>query len=225
MRIPCNVDDMFLYYMLKNSLLCTAWNTQQPWNSVDPVTREVSIYLSFLSKHGPMDYSVTGPNGASAFGTMVNGTIAFKLSLKEDIKMWNDYLRFQLRKQQSRRNVEAEEIEVYLRLMNGRPKGLVRMFGKIPMEPSAFHHIMCREPGLGFIGHYQDGKLIGPSWQGLIGGGWIYGVTDQHGEFSGDNIAYIYPDNSTALLGEFRKGKMVIIKAVGKEILVISLSH
>ena len=37
----------------------------------------------------------------------------------------------------------------------------------------------------------------------------MYGVTDKAGDFTGPDIAYIYPDNSTALLGHFYKGHMV----------------
>ena len=66
-----------------------------------------------------------------------------------------------------------------------------------------------REDGLGFIGYYKKGKLVGPSWRGLIGGGWLYGVADDKGELTGPNIAYVYPDLTTALLGHFQDGKMV----------------
>ena len=35
------------------------------------------------------------------------------------------------------------------------------------------------------------------------------GPVDDHGEFSGDNIAFLYPDFSTAILGEFHRGQLV----------------
>jgi len=64
-------------------------------------------------------------------------------------------------------------------------------------------------PGLGFVGEFRNGKPKGICWKGLIGGGWLYGEVDELGEFSGDNIAYIYQDLNTALLGNFQKGLMV----------------
>ena len=32
----------------------------------------------------------------------------------------------------------------------------------------------------------------------------MIGVVDEKGEFSGDEIAFVYPDLSTALLGQFK---------------------
>ena len=44
-----------------------------------------------------------------------------------------------------------------------------------------------------------------------MGGTYIYGVVDNHGEFTGSNdIAFIYQDLELALVGEFNKGIMVI---------------
>ena len=45
-----------------------------------------------------------------------------------------------------------------------------------------------------------------------MGGTYIYGVVDNHGEFTGsnDNIAFIYQDLELALVGQFNKGVMVI---------------
>ena len=44
-----------------------------------------------------------------------------------------------------------------------------------------------------------------------MGGTFIYGVVDNHGEFTGSNdIAFIYQDLELALVGQFNKGIMVI---------------
>ena len=62
---------------------------------------------------------------------------------------------------------------------------------------------------LSFIGHFEDGIPTGPCWGGLLGGAWLWGKVDIDGEFTGDDIAYIYPDMKTAFRGKFRKGIMV----------------
>ena len=62
---------------------------------------------------------------------------------------------------------------------------------------------------LSFIGHFEDGIPAGYCWSGLLGGAWLWGKVDIDGEFTGDDIAYIYPDMKTAFRGKFRKGIMV----------------
>ena len=62
---------------------------------------------------------------------------------------------------------------------------------------------------LSFIGHFEDGIPTGHCWSGLLGGAWLWGKGDNEGEFSGDDIAYIYPDMKTAFYGKFIKGTMV----------------
>ena len=65
--------------------------------------------------------------------------------------------------------------------------------------------------GLSFLGWFEEGKPTGPCWRFLLGGTYIYGVVDNHGEFTGSNdIAFIYQDLELALVGEFNKGIMVI---------------
>ena len=113
-----------------------------------------------------MDFSITSEQGVLKWGTMVNGTISFKLSPKDKTSWWSGYLRIQLKKQQSRQHKTREELDIFARLKNGKLTGLLRMFGKLPLDPASFHHIMCREKGLGFVGYYAEGKLVGPSWQG-----------------------------------------------------------
>ena len=49
----------------------------------------------------------------------------------------------------------------------------------------------------------------GPCWLYKQGGGYLYGHPDQNGDFSGDEIAYIYPDLYTCYVGSFQKGVMI----------------
>ena len=66
---------------------------------------------------------------------------------------------------------------------------------------------------LSFVGHYENGSPSGISWRSLVGGAWLYGHLDPMwggpGEFSGADIAYIYPDLTTAILGTFDKGILI----------------
>ena len=45
-----------------------------------------------------------------------------------------------------------------------------------------------------------------------LGDGWLYGLVDKDGEFTGQNIAYIYSDMTLSLVGEFKHGKMVSVE-------------
>ena len=65
--------------------------------------------------------------------------------------------------------------------------------------------------GLFFFGMYENGKPTGPCWRQLIGSNYLYGVVDKEGEFTGNNIAFIYQDLELALVGKFEKGIMVRI--------------
>ena len=42
-----------------------------------------------------------------------------------------------------------------------------------------------------------------------MGSTYIYGIVDKNGEFSGDDIAFIYQDLELALVGKFKNGIMV----------------
>ena len=58
---------------------------------------------------------------------------------------------------------------------------------------------------------YENGKPTGPCWRHLIGSNYLHGIVDNEGEFTGNNIAFIYQDLQLALIGEFKKGIMVMI--------------
>ena len=62
--------------------------------------------------------------------------------------------------------------------------------------------------GIGYMGMFRNGKPEGPAWYGMVGEGvfgqaFLYGQPNKKGKLTGDNIAYIYPDYITALVGKF----------------------
>lgn len=72
-----------------------------------------------------------------------------------------------------------------------------------------------------FIGRFQSGRPRGPCWKYMEGGGFLFGHVDDQGEFSGNQIAYIYPDMATAWLGCFKKGVMIsakVTKVIGVKV-------
>ena len=74
----------------------------------------------------------------------------------------------------------------------------------------AILHGFCRcfsaKNRLTSIGIYANGKPIGTYWKIIEGGGCIVGRVDKEGTLSGPDIAYIYPDFRTALVGDFVAG-------------------
>ena len=62
---------------------------------------------------------------------------------------------------------------------------------------------------LSFVGSYANGKPSGACWEYREGGGYIHGIVDSGGKFTGDNVAFIYPDLVTAFIGRFDDGRMV----------------
>ncbi len=63
--------------------------------------------------------------------------------------------------------------------------------------------------GLVFVGQYHRGLPIGPCWLAREGQGWLYGQVDEKGRFSGENIAFVYPDRVTSLVGHFYREVML----------------
>lgn len=59
-----------------------------------------------------------------------------------------------------------------------------------------------------FIGHYRDGVPHGVCWEYREGGGFITGVPNNQGKFTGDKITYVYPDFETCWHGRFHNGSM-----------------
>ena len=60
-----------------------------------------------------------------------------------------------------------------------------------------------------WLGCYSRGRVVGWCWRWCEGGGWLTGPVDLSGELTGDNIAFLYPDLTTGLLGQFYRGEAV----------------
>jgi len=74
-------------------------------------------------------------------------------------------------------------------------------------------HGFCRhfsdKDRLSFLGYYFNGKPSGTCWKIIDGGGCVVGKVDTEGKLTGSDIAYLYPDFETALIGSFENGMMV----------------
>merc|ERR1711963_522763 len=89
----------------------------------------------------------------------------------------------------------------------GVPHGFQREFGAKDINPNDMDH---NKPMLCFVGRYYRGIRRGFCWQGGFGGGFLCGFVDKEdGSFSGEDIAYIYPDFKTAIKGKFLHEKLV----------------
>lgn len=66
---------------------------------------------------------------------------------------------------------------------------------------------------LNYVGWYRAGIPHGPTWLAVRGDGWLVGELDEKGEFTGDDIVFLYPDLSTALIGKFHQGEVVSVRA------------
>jgi len=60
-----------------------------------------------------------------------------------------------------------------------------------------------------WVGRYVGGKASGVCWSFISGGGAVVGKVDSKGKLTGDEVAYIYPDYQTAILGRFEDGVLV----------------
>jgi hypothetical protein len=86
---------------------------------------------------------------------------------------------------------------------HGVAHGFQREFG-----PKEF--TFATKPMLRFVGRFFRGIARGFCWKGLYGGGLICGYVDPvDGSFSGNDIAFIYPDFKTVLRGKFKDEKLV----------------
>ena len=91
---------------------------------------------------------------------------------------------------------------------DGKLDGLIQIYGKMTVDPKG--HLSSRFfEGLSFIGWFEKGKPVGLCWKFLVGGTYIYGIVDENGDFTGQDIAFIYQDLELALVGEFKDGIMV----------------
>ena len=89
-------------------------------------------------------------------------------------------------------------VEGYWR--HGVPHGFQREFG---------HPDFNGRRTMLFVGRYFRGLRSGFCWRGCFGTGYLCGRVDSCGEFTGKDMAYIYPDFKTVLRGEFEKERLV----------------
>ena len=62
--------------------------------------------------------------------------------------------------------------------------------------------------GCVWVGQYRRGRPSGFCWSAVLGRAWLVGWLDSQGEMTGE-LAYIYPDLRTAIVGQFCQGKLV----------------
>ena len=91
---------------------------------------------------------------------------------------------------------------------DGKLDGLIQIYGKMTVDPKG-HLSSYLFEGLTFLGWFEKGKPVGPCWKFLVGGTYIYGIVDKNGDFTGQDIAFIYQDLELALVGEFKDGILV----------------
>ena len=62
--------------------------------------------------------------------------------------------------------------------------------------------------GCVWVGQYRRGRPSGFCWSAVLGRAWLVGWLDSEGEMTGE-LAYIYPDLRTAIVGQFYQAKLV----------------
>jgi hypothetical protein len=67
--------------------------------------------------------------------------------------------------------------------------------------------------GVGYLASFRNGRIDSPVWFGMVGEpvvaqSFLYGQLNKKGKLTGDDIAYIYPDYLTALVGKFEDKTM-----------------
>lgn len=85
--------------------------------------------------------------------------------------------------------------------VKGTVRGAVSFGGSVQPRGPICH--------LSWVGWYKAGLPLGTCWTSIPGDGWIVGKVDYDGKFSGNRIAFIYPDLTTALVGRFNDGALV----------------
>ena len=104
----------------------------------------------------------------------------------------------------------------YFIVKDGIVHSLVLTFGLKPIYPTvdnplnykAGTHMKLAGNGVGYLAQFRNGKPVDSVWIGLVGEpilaqGFLYGKLDKKGKLSGSDIAYIYPDYKTAMVGKF----------------------
>ena len=152
-------------------------------------------------------------------GKVINGRLKGTIDPKmRDPKLWRGTLRLVSSVQTGavssgkkilNFHLDVELVHAVFQLKNGKFHGYVRMFGQTTVDPKGLCSHYVWERVFGFVGRYDEGKAVGVAWRGLFGGSWLHGKVDENGEFTGNDIAYVYSDMKTSFVGEFENGLMV----------------
>ena len=59
------------------------------------------------------------------------------------------------------------------------------------------------------ISYYNNGIRVGIAYEFKVGGGFIIGKVDKFGNLTGKDIAYVYPDFDTMIVGEFKNSDLI----------------
>ena len=63
------------------------------------------------------------------------------------------------------------------------------------------------------MGSFREGIASGHCWLAREGQGWLHGVVDARGRFTGNDIMFVYPDLTTCIVGSFDNERLVSGKA------------
>ncbi|XP_040567892.1 uncharacterized protein [Lepeophtheirus salmonis] len=204
------------------------WKSQPFSNPIDETEDKPSIYVKVPEwNRSYLNVNFTAKDLVEDYGTQTNidGELIFKLNTtkfsKKNIqnymfivsKMRFDESTFHIVYEIEDHAVEKlkelldSKLVILGHIKGGRYHGIVRRFGRLVSGSNS----NCAKKifaGLAFIGRYDNGIPVGPSWRVVPGGGLLYG--DINGaEFTGDNLAYIYPDLDTVIIGKFKKGILI----------------
>ena len=70
-------------------------------------------------------------------------------------------------------------------------------------------NVLQQGTGAVWLGSYSRGVPSGYCWEAVLGGFWRVGWLDSDGEFTGKDVAMIYPDLKTAIVGKYSRGQLV----------------
>ena len=198
------------------------WMMEPSSEPLDPLDPRIDITFLALTErpgfnHLPME--IRSRRKELFKGNLINGRLQGNVEDSADLPDWFSQLYFFVPDKRNLKSIEgmvittdpyAESNAVVVgRLQHGRLHGPVRIFMPVSNDPKSYCGGNRLTEKLSFIGHMVDGIPTGYCWKGLLGGAWIHGKVDGQGEFTGNDIAYVYPDFKTALVGKFEKGIMV----------------
>ena len=179
----------------------------EPFDTDNP---EIEITFSHLKgrtyiKHLTNVFIQSQAGETLFIGKMYNGKLKQKINAKiASHPAWRSRLIIGIADAEN----SPTEIFIHGSFKNGKLDGLIQIYGQMTTNPKG-HCSYLVFPGLSFFGWYENGKPTGLCWRRLKGPTYLYGIVDDNGDFTGDDISFIYQDLETALVGKFDKGIMV----------------